>query len=341
MGYEIASVLLASLSPLPDHLEYAAHRRRLRDQSPRRRVMRYATSDFFPRLDAASYNGSGLGGRRWGRARKPERGTNVVEPGPKTDSRDSPEPPIDPERWLDDHGDALYRYALKHGVRRDAAEDLVQECFLAGLRAQERFEGGASERTWLMSILRHKIIDHIRRGRRPASIRNRAWRKTARPATSSAGSSATTEPGGERFRPGRGRPTQSKIASSSTFWTPALNGCPARWPPRSCSARSKAKRWTPSAGRWRSPRETSASGFIAPGSCSATASASMVSAKPPTNPGGPREPSRSMDPNPDAALRDRLRAGVPRDGRATRIPRSHGPPRTSSSAGPAVGSNAN
>ena len=99
-----------------------------------------------------------------GGGRKPERGTNVVEPGPKTDSRDSPEPPIDPERWLDDHGDALYRYALKHGVRRDAAEDLVQECFLAGLRAQERFEGGASERTWLMSILRHKIIDHIRRG---------------------------------------------------------------------------------------------------------------------------------------------------------------------------------
>ena len=88
----------------------------------------------------------------------------MVEPGPKTDPRESPEPSIDPERWLDEHGDALYRYALARGVRRDAAEDLVQECFLAALRARERFEGGSSERTWLLAILRHKIVDHIRRG---------------------------------------------------------------------------------------------------------------------------------------------------------------------------------
>lgn len=88
----------------------------------------------------------------------------MAEPGPKTESRGSPGPPIDPGRWLDEHGDALYRYALARGVRRDAAEDLVQECFLAALRARDRFEGGSSERTWLLAILRHKIVDHIRRG---------------------------------------------------------------------------------------------------------------------------------------------------------------------------------
>ncbi|MDR3618490.1 MAG: sigma-70 family RNA polymerase sigma factor [Paludisphaera borealis] len=88
----------------------------------------------------------------------------TVEPGRKTDSREPPESPTDPERWLDEHGDALYRYALAQGVRRDAAEDLVQECFLAALRARERFDGDSSERTWLLAILRHKLVDHYRRG---------------------------------------------------------------------------------------------------------------------------------------------------------------------------------
>jgi RNA polymerase sigma-70 factor (TIGR02943 family) len=88
----------------------------------------------------------------------------TVEPGRKTDSRESPESPTSPERWLETHGDALYRYALARGVRRDAAEDLVQESFLAALGARERFVGDSSERTWLLAILRHKIVDHFRRG---------------------------------------------------------------------------------------------------------------------------------------------------------------------------------
>lgn len=100
------------------------------------------------------------------RGRVAERGRMTVERGRKTDSQDPSDPsesPIDPERWLDEHGDALYRYALTRGVRRDAAEDLVQECFLAALRARERFDGDSSERTWLLAILRHKIVDHFRR----------------------------------------------------------------------------------------------------------------------------------------------------------------------------------
>lgn len=48
------------------------------------------------------------------------------------------------------------------------AEDLVQETFLAALKAHERFAGNSSERTWLVSILRHKIMDHLRQQyRRP------------------------------------------------------------------------------------------------------------------------------------------------------------------------------
>jgi RNA polymerase sigma-70 factor, ECF subfamily len=65
--------------------------------------------------------------------------------------------------WLADHGDVLYRYARSRVANRQAAEDLVQDALLAALQSRERFEGRATVRTWLLSILRHKIIDHGRR----------------------------------------------------------------------------------------------------------------------------------------------------------------------------------
>jgi len=69
----------------------------------------------------------------------------------------------DPEIWVDQHGDALFRYALFRIHDSQAAEDLVQETFLAALRARESFAGRSSIRTWLFGILKHKIIDHIRK----------------------------------------------------------------------------------------------------------------------------------------------------------------------------------
>jgi RNA polymerase sigma-70 factor (ECF subfamily) len=71
--------------------------------------------------------------------------------------------PRDASAWLDEHGDALYRYARSRVSRREVAEDLVQDAFLAALQARERFQGHSSVRTWLLSILRHKILDHYRR----------------------------------------------------------------------------------------------------------------------------------------------------------------------------------
>jgi RNA polymerase sigma-70 factor (ECF subfamily) len=65
--------------------------------------------------------------------------------------------------WLDEHGDALYRYARIRVRRRELAEDLVQDTFVAALQARGRYEGNSSVRTWLLSILKHKIADHYRR----------------------------------------------------------------------------------------------------------------------------------------------------------------------------------
>ncbi len=76
------------------------------------------------------------------------------------------------ERWLAEHGDALFRYACL-GVRdRDAAEDLVQETLLAALQSHRNFAGHSSERTWLIGILRHKLADHWRRIGREAPLEN-------------------------------------------------------------------------------------------------------------------------------------------------------------------------
>jgi RNA polymerase sigma-70 factor, ECF subfamily len=68
-----------------------------------------------------------------------------------------------PEQWLSLHGDALFRYALLLVADEHHAEDLVQETLLAALKARNRYAGAASERTWLIAILRNKVIDERRR----------------------------------------------------------------------------------------------------------------------------------------------------------------------------------
>lgn len=70
---------------------------------------------------------------------------------------------IDPEVWVEKYGDSLYRYALSRLRQQELAEEKVQETFLAALHAKDRFQGRASEKTWLFSILKHKIIDHLRK----------------------------------------------------------------------------------------------------------------------------------------------------------------------------------
>jgi RNA polymerase sigma-70 factor (ECF subfamily) len=69
----------------------------------------------------------------------------------------------DPERWVDEHGDCLYRYALTRVRKEEIAEDLVQETLLAAVRQVDKFGGRSSERSWLCGILKNKICDHFRK----------------------------------------------------------------------------------------------------------------------------------------------------------------------------------
>jgi RNA polymerase sigma-70 factor (ECF subfamily) len=77
-----------------------------------------------------------------------------------------PGPGCDPERWVDRHGDALYRYALLRLRDPDLAADAVQEALLDALRTRAAFAGRSSERTWLVGILKHKVVDQVRRASR-------------------------------------------------------------------------------------------------------------------------------------------------------------------------------
>lgn len=72
----------------------------------------------------------------------------------------------DPSTWVDLHGDVLYRFALLRVQDPHVAEDLVQETFISALQGLDRFKGGSAVRTWLVGILKHKIIDYFRRSAR-------------------------------------------------------------------------------------------------------------------------------------------------------------------------------
>src|SRR5262249_44796541 len=76
---------------------------------------------------------------------------------------ETPRASNDPARWVDEHGDVLYRYALARVRRPEVAQDLVQETFLAAIRSQDRFGGQSSVRSWLCGILKHKLADYYRK----------------------------------------------------------------------------------------------------------------------------------------------------------------------------------
>ena len=91
---------------------------------------------------------------------------------------DAPTPPAekpatglsDPERWVDEHGDYLFKFALMRLRDPAKAEDAVQETFLAALKGGKSFAGRSAEKSWLVGILKNKIYDHFRKASRETSF---------------------------------------------------------------------------------------------------------------------------------------------------------------------------
>lgn len=76
----------------------------------------------------------------------------------------------DPRTRIEDERAYLLRYATLQLRDRNAAEDAVQETLLAALASQAPFAGRSKLRTWLTGILKHKIIDAIRRASRETPL---------------------------------------------------------------------------------------------------------------------------------------------------------------------------
>ena len=77
---------------------------------------------------------------------------------------------LHPAAWIDKYGDYLYRYTFSRLRDGDAAEEVVQETFVAALRHVNQYEAKGSERAWLLGILKRKIIDLIRARNRTTSL---------------------------------------------------------------------------------------------------------------------------------------------------------------------------
>lgn len=72
---------------------------------------------------------------------------------------------VDPARWLEEHGDSMYRFALRRLGDPHKAEDAVQDALLGAIKNASSFEGRSEERTWLIAILRRKVNDQLRKQR--------------------------------------------------------------------------------------------------------------------------------------------------------------------------------
>jgi RNA polymerase sigma-70 factor (TIGR02943 family) len=76
---------------------------------------------------------------------------------------------VDPAAWVDRHGDTLYRFAMSRLRDAEAAEEVVQETFVAALGARDQYSGKGPEGAWLLGICKRKVVDHVRRRNRPDS----------------------------------------------------------------------------------------------------------------------------------------------------------------------------
>jgi RNA polymerase sigma-70 factor (TIGR02943 family) len=70
---------------------------------------------------------------------------------------------LNPQQWLSMYGDYLFSLAMYRVGHKEISEDLVQETFVSAMKTKDSFRGDSSEKTWLVTILKNKIIDHYRK----------------------------------------------------------------------------------------------------------------------------------------------------------------------------------
>ena len=76
----------------------------------------------------------------------------------------------DPAAWVDEYGDYLYKCALFYVKRPEDAEEIVQDALMSAYRARDSYQGKASVKTWLRTILKNKALDYFRKTGRQKKV---------------------------------------------------------------------------------------------------------------------------------------------------------------------------
>ncbi len=139
-----------------------------------------------------------------------------------------------PENWVDQHGDALFKYAVIRTRDASIAEELVQETLLAALQSYDKFAGQSSERTWLIGILKHKIIDYFRKVSRLSAYQAEVEAKLEHPEIFQQ-SGEWIEHFDFEAGPCEWQRSPDKAVEQAEFWA-AFSHCLAGLPPRIASA---------------------------------------------------------------------------------------------------------
>ncbi len=74
------------------------------------------------------------------------------------------------DQLVAEHGSALYRIAYRMIGDRQEAEDIVQETYRSAWTSRRGYQSGHSQRAWLASILRRRVVDRWRRHRMPTPL---------------------------------------------------------------------------------------------------------------------------------------------------------------------------
>lgn len=69
---------------------------------------------------------------------------------------------INPNNWITNYYKYLKNYTKARVSNPADVEEIISDTFLAALKAKDNFKNKCTERTWLTSILKHKIIDYYR-----------------------------------------------------------------------------------------------------------------------------------------------------------------------------------
>jgi RNA polymerase sigma-70 factor (ECF subfamily) len=70
---------------------------------------------------------------------------------------------LNADQWITNYSDALFKYTMMRVNDTGVSEDIVQETFLSAWRNKDNYKGEASEKNWLYTICKNKIIDHYRK----------------------------------------------------------------------------------------------------------------------------------------------------------------------------------